>query len=111
MFPFAFFQCVAQDYANGSLKPNEPGLVEAFRIPGYGMEPAVVRLDPLTIRASSLIAAKLAPSLMETKFIGTLFVLGPDEDNNLANRPDSKLQFDTETAVAALVSRLQADIT
>ena len=106
VFPFSFFQCVAQDYASGKLKVDETNVIEEFKIPGFGLEPSVVRLQHLSMGSSVIVAEQLAFGSNQYPSFGSLFVLGPDADNILMNTKGSGLQVDPDAVILTLAGSL-----
>lgn len=106
VFPFSFFQCVAQDYANGKLKVDETNVIEEFKIPGFGLEPSVVRLQHLSLGSSTIVAEQLSTGSSWYPSFGSLFVLGPDSDNILMNTEGSGLQADPDIVIQTLAKSL-----
>lgn len=97
--PFELFQCVVQDYFNGNLLPETIGSIPEFKIPGFGLEPAMVKLTSLNLDAAVTMRTYLAIPLQSYRFVGMLLVLGPDANNWHANHPQSVIQYDPDRAV------------
>ena len=109
-FPFSLFQCIAQDYKDGKLTLNQIGHIEEFKIPGFGMEPAQVFLSMLAMDTSATIKQYLATPVQDYKYLGSVYVHGPDVNNWHSNHPKSLVQLDPDEAVQRLFSETHATV-
>ena len=104
------FQVIASKYHNNEIVPNQAFLVEEYKLPGLGKEPARSKISPLGFQANLLIQTSLAQLDKTTDFQGYSIVLGPDKDNLLIKEEGCSFDYDVNDLVRTFIGGVHQDI-